>query len=212
MKILTMKQGSSEWAAARLGVVTASEIDALVSPLWKVRTGQGPHSYLCTKLAERLMGYSKADTFGGTFSTDQGAVIEQLAIPAYEFQNDVKVDRVGFCVSDDGRIGASPDGLVGEDGGLEVKSPQAPACIEYFLAGVCPPDYLGHVQFSLFVTGRKWWDFMAFHRFLPALTVRVYPNEVAHDAFRSALAKFNADFDSSLAKLQPLLASSGRGA
>src|SRR5882757_11245793 len=124
MKTLTCKQGSSEWAAARLGVVTASEIDALVSPTWKIRTGQGVDTYLYRKLAEKVMGY--AGDGGGTFAMDQGNIIEKIAIPYYAFTYNVDVKTVGFCLSDDGRIGCSPDGLIGDFSGIEIKSPQPP--------------------------------------------------------------------------------------
>lgn len=208
MKILREPQGSEAWKAARLGVVTASEIDALVSPLGKVRTGQGPHTYLCTKVAEKLFGWSKDQL--NTFPVNQGSIIETMAVPWYGAMRDVEVDRVGFCVSDDGRIGCSPDGLVGDDGGIEVKSPQVPAHIEYLLAGVVPSDYVMQVQFSLYVTSRKWWDFVSFHPHMDKLIVRVVPDANLQEAIGHALYRFQKDFDAALTRLQPMLAQQGR--
>lgn len=208
MKIIRCDQGSSEWAQARLGVVTASEIDALVSPKLKIRTGEGPRTYLCKKLSESIMGYA-ADT-GGTWEMDQGNVVEQVAIPWYQFTYDRKVDRVGFCVSDDGRIGASPDGLVGEDGGVEIKSPQAPRHISNLMDGVLPEDHALQVQMGLMVTGRKWWDFVSYHRYLPPVVVRVEPDPQAHEVIREAIRGFFERFDAERSKITGMMQGPGR--
>lgn len=210
MKTFLCAQGSSEWAALRLGVVTASEVDALISPLAKIRTGQGVQTYMHLKLAESLMGY--AGKTGGTFSMNQGNVIEDIAVPWYEFTYDVKVDRVGFCTSDDGRVGFSPDALVGEDGGVEIKSPQAPAMCEYLLGGIVPAEYIMQIQMSLYVSGRKWWDFVAFHRYLSPLVIRVYPDPKAQEALKTALSQFLSEFDIALAKLKAMQETKGRAA
>lgn len=201
MKILREPQGSEAWKAARRGVITASEIDALVSPTGKVRTGQGPHTYLCTKIAEKMFGWSKEQL--NTFPVNQGSIIETMAVPWYGVMKDVEVDRVGFCVSDDGRIGCSPDGLVGTDGGIEVKSPQIPIHIEYLLGGEVPPEHVMQVQFSLYVSKRSWWDFVSFHPFTDKLIVRALPDEEVFEAFDAALHVFFQRFDAAMTKLQP---------
>lgn len=193
MKILTCAQGSTEWSAARLGVVTASEADALVSPEGKVRTGAGPRSYLFRKLAEKVMGY--AGDSGSTFNMDNGAMLEKIALPWYSFTYDTEIQRVGFCLSDDGRTGCSPDGLIGEDGGIEVKSPTAPIHLEYLLEGVVPKEYRCQVQFSLWVTQRKWWTFISYSRHLPSLVLTVGPDPKFQEAITEAVVEFNAEFD-----------------
>lgn len=196
MKILAMPQGSSEWATARLGVVTASEADALVSPEGKVRTGQGPRTYLFRKLAEKIMGYAGDD--GSTYQMDQGAILEKIALPWYSFQFDTQLNRVGFCLSDDGRTGCSPDALIGEDGGLEIKCPSTPVHLQYLLDGVVPKDYVIQVQFSLWVTQRRWWKFVSYSRHLPALVVHVEPDVKLQNSIAIALAGFAVDFDTCL--------------
>lgn len=208
MKIIDCKQGSTEWAQARCGVVTASEVGALVTPLWKIRTGEGVQTYLHTKLAERVMGY--VGTTGGTWAMEQGRIVETIAVPWYAFSRNMDVQAVGFCLSDDGRIGCSPDGLIGIDGGIEVKSPQPAKHIEYLLSGIVPPAYLPQIQMSLLVTGRKWWDFVSYHRFIAPLVVRVYPDPTAQAALGEALANFLVQLDKSLTRLQPMLAQQGR--
>jgi len=199
MKVHTMKQGGPEWSAIRLGKVTASEADALVSPEGKIRTGEGPRSYLYRKLCEKLLGY-RPDS-GSTFAMDNGSLAETIAIPWYCFTYDTEVQRVGFCESDDGRYGSSPDGLVGEDGGLEIKFPTPPVHLSYLMDGVVPKQYVVQNQFNLYVTKRKWWDFVSFSRQLPNLVVRVTPDEGMQCAIHFTLAKFCARFDEIHAKI-----------
>ena len=196
MKIIDCKQGSTEWLLARMGVVTASEIDALVSPTWKVRTGEGPETYLYRKLAEKLVGWMPE--FSGTYEMQQGSIIETIAIPWYNFTYDANAVRVGFCVSDDWRCGCSPDALIDDDCGLEVKSPQAPQHLKYLLRNEVPPDYLPQVHFSMFVTGRPRWKFLSYSRQFPSLVVEVKRDEKIQAVFREATESFYAKFDEKL--------------
>ncbi len=167
MKIVDCEQGSTAWFLARNSRVTASEFDALVTPLFKKRESAGVETYMFRKLAEKVMGWSAAAVSG--YAMDQGQILERSAIPWYEFQNNVNVKRVGFCVSDDGRTGCSPDGLLPDGTGLEIKSPQTPTALKYLLAGVLPPEYRAQIHFSLFVTGAPRWMFVSYHNHLPKL-------------------------------------------
>lgn len=187
---------------ARCGVVTASEADALVSPEGKVRTGAGPRSYLFRKLAEKVMGY--AGDSGSTFNMDNGAMLEKIALPWYSFTYDTEIQRVGFCLSDDGRTGCSPDGLIGEDGGIEVKSPTAPIHLQYLLEGIVPKDYVIQVQFSLWVTKRKWWKFVSFNKSLPALVLHVEPDAKIQASITEAVDWFTRSFDDALSMVRAL--------
>jgi hypothetical protein len=205
MKIHECAQGSAEWYALRLGVVTASEVDALITPKWKVKEGAGVETHLCRKLAERLLNYCPEQL--ETFAMDQGKLIETVAIPWFEWEHKVKVRRVGFCTADDGRAGCSPDGLLEDGTGLEVKSPQAPNHIKYLLAGVVPDDYLPQVHFSMLVTGAPSWTFVSYSMRLPALVVRVQRDEAIQAKLREALDAFNARFDAALATIKAMEAS-----
>ncbi len=108
MKVINCKQGSTEWAQARVGIPTASEFDALISPDGKLRASQGRQTYLLEKVAETLLGYPR-DT-GSSFDMTQGGIVETIARPWYEGMYDVTVQQVGLCTTDDGRVGCSPDG------------------------------------------------------------------------------------------------------
>lgn len=202
MKILDVKQNSQEWLAARLGKITASEIDALISPELAIRKGRGPQTYLYRKIAEKVLGRPLDN--GSSWAMSQGTTTELEAIPWYEMAHDCDVARVGFCVSDDERCGFSPDGLLGDDGGLEVKSPQPAKAIEYLLEGVVPDEYKLQIQFSLYISRRKYWKFVSYSRELVALVVHVEPNEEAFATFDKALPPFYAKLDAALAVISKL--------
>ena len=99
-------QGSTEWFLLRAGKPTASEFDSLITPLRKPRTGEGRETYLLTKVAEKCMGMPAQSYSGGPM--EQGSILEGEALPWLEFAHGVKVNRVGFCETDDKRIGCSP--------------------------------------------------------------------------------------------------------
>jgi hypothetical protein len=214
MKIHDVRQGEPEWFAARRGVITASEIDALVTPLWKVRTGEGVHTYLHLKLAERIMNYSKAELTGGAgWAAEQGNIVEKIARPFYECITGEPIRTVGFVTTDDERCGCSPDGLLGQQGGIEIKAPQPPTHLKYLLAGEVPPEYRAQVQFSLWVTKRDYWTFMSFYAYphiLPPLILRVEPDRQAFAAFEQATSAFIRELDAATAKVRGMMTQGGR--
>lgn len=197
-----VKQGTEEWLKLRAGRPTASEFDNLVTPEMKPRTGQTPETYLLKKLAERSMGAPLLSYTSGAM--EQGSLREDEAVAWFEFAHMMQVNRVGFCTTDDGRIGCSPDGLIGEDGGLEIKCPEPHTHLRYLLAGTVPKEYMSQVQGNMLVTGRKWWIFVSYNRAFPALVVKIERNEEAQVVLATALAKFIGSLDEAYAKLQAL--------
>jgi hypothetical protein len=99
--------------------------------------------------------------------------LEAEARSLYELTNDVKVEQVGFCLSDDGKAGCSPDGLVGKKGLLEIKCPSMAIHIGYLLDNSVPTDYFQQVQGQLFITGREWLDFISYYPAIRPMLVRV---------------------------------------
>lgn len=198
MKVHDVQQGSVEWLLLRSGIPTASEMHALVTPLWKVKTGDGPQTYLHKKLAEWWTG-APLTTFYGA-SMEQGNVLEDEAIPWYELQHGEKIQRVGFITTDDGRVGCSPDGLL-ERGGIEIKSPEAHTHVGYLLEGALPKDYAVQVQACLYVTALPWWKFVSYRRGFPKLILMVERDEKAQDAIAEALENFLTCFEDSKAKM-----------
>ncbi len=193
MKILYVKQSSTEWLQARLGIVTASECDALVSPTFKIRTGQGHETYLHKKVCERLLGFSSNN--GSSFAMDNGSILEHEAIPWFSFEYNLDVQRVGLCLTDDGKAGASPDGLIGEDGGIEIKCPSPEVHLGYMIANKVPEIYLTQLHMSLWVTGRKFWYFVSYSRQFQPMVLRVERDEEACDIIDLAVTKFNERMD-----------------
>lgn len=200
MRIIDVKQGTDEWLDWRLGKVTASEVDALISPVkWEIKTGEGPKTYLATKLAENWLCNQVATA--GTWSMDQGALMEVRARAWYKMKYDCEIKEVGFIVGDDGRCGCSPDGLLLPDYGIEIKAPQPIAAAKYAVAGILPPEYSAQVHFSMFVTGFKRWVFVSYHSKLPKLVVEVQRDEEKIAIIKKALTGFYARFDESWEKL-----------
>ncbi len=193
MKIHNVEQGSGPWLALRLAIPTASEFDNLITPLWKVKTGEGPKTYLYQKICEKFMG-AFADG-GNSFAMQTGSILEHEALPWFEFTHETRVQRVGFCTTDDGRIGCSPDGLIGDEGGIEIKCPSPQTHLKYWVEGVVPKEHAAQVHGSMYVTGRKWWWFLSYSRQFPAFLIRVERDEKIQAAIGEALDSFLADYD-----------------
>lgn len=193
-------QGSLEWGMLRAGKVTASEMDALVSPLGKVRTGDGPRSYLMKKIAEAWTG-GPLPASQGIWELEQGQILEDYAKPAFALETGLEVRNVGFITGDDERIGCSPDGLIGSDSGLEIKCPHIDTHIRYLLDGVLPANYVLQVQGSLYVTGFKKWTFCSYRRRLPLFILDIEPEDKIQAAIHSALEIFMEQFDAAMKRL-----------
>jgi hypothetical protein len=203
MKIIKCEQSSVDWMIARAGVVTASEMDALVSPLWKIRTGDGVQTYLAQKLAEQWIG-GPLPSVQGVFDMDNGKILEEEAKPFYTLTTGDEIQSVGFITSDDGKIGASPDGLIGDTSGIEIKCPKMETHIGYLLAGELPKHYAAQVHFSMFVTGRKTWKFMSYRRNFPPLILTVERDDKIMATIAEALELFFENLDAAMAKLVKL--------
>lgn len=199
MIVHEVRQHSPEWAKLRLGIPTASEFDALISPKFEARTGQGPTTYLYKKLCERVMGFAMDG--GSSFAMSNGSILENEALPWYEFTTGINVRRVGFCTTDDGRIGASPDGLIGDDGGIEIKCPNPETHLSYLMEKTLPKEHAAQVHGSMFVTGRPWWIFLSYSRQFPAFILRVDRDDRIQSALRGTLEPFLKRFDEKLAEV-----------
>ena len=141
MKILDMEQGTQEWMMARLGMPTASQFDRLLTP--KTRKPSASRiRYSAELLTEWLLGQPLE--WGSSAWMERGTDMEGEARKYYEMQYDVEVRQVGFVIRDDDAVGGSPDGLIGDDGGLEIKVPSALTHVQYMLGDAI--DYVGQVQ------------------------------------------------------------------
>jgi len=195
-----IKQGSPEWHALRSGKPTASEFDKVVTSTGKTSTQR--QAYLYRLAGERILGTTE-QTFESGWMT-RGKTVEEEARDVYAFESQTTVEEVGFCLHDSGLYGCSPDGLVGEDGGLEIKCPSLAVFVKYVLGGKVPTEYVVQVQGSLLVTGRDWWDFSAYYPGMNPLMVRVYPDGKLHEALSCELTSFCEELDELEAKLRSL--------
>lgn len=202
MKIHPAPQGTAEWEQARAGLPTASDFDQLVSATFEVRKGEMPTSYLNKKVAEYWLG---GPLPGFTaFATEQGSVLETESIPFYEIEHDVTIQRTGLIIADDGLTGCSPDGLIGEDCGIEIKCPAAHTHVGYLLRGELPKEYGPQVHGGMFVTGRPRWVFFSYRRHFPSFRIVVERDEVIQEAIAEALALFLARFQSAKERMMEL--------
>lgn len=174
MKILNFEQGSEEWFNARLGIPTASRFKDIVTPA-KGEKSKSYKNYMYELIAEKLTN-QKEDFFKSEWM-ERGSEIEPLARSSYEFLHDVEVKEVGIILNDAETIGASPDGLIGLDGGLEIKCPKPSTLVKYMLNGNLPLEYKTQVMGSLWISEREWWDFLAFHPNMDLFQLRVHRDE-----------------------------------
>lgn len=195
-------QGSLEWRQLRAGKLTASEMNRIVSPKGKVRTGDGPETFLHEKLAEMWTGCPLPTA--EFFQADNGIFLEEYARPAFTLETGIEVQEVGFIESDCGKLGCSPDGLAGEGCGLEIKCPLLQTHLGYLLRGVVPDDYILQVQSSMFITGFKKWKFFSFRRGMPPFILTVEPDENIQNAIYEAVQLFTGKLEFALEQLTQL--------
>jgi hypothetical protein len=202
MIIRPEEQGTLGWIMARTGIPTASEFDSLVTPEWKIRTGETPKTYLAKKVAEAWSGTPLPGW--NTIDMDFGKILEDEALPFYTLETGAEIKRVGLITTDDGAIGCSPDGMLEDGTGIEVKCPEMHTHVKYLLAGVLPKDYAAQVHGAMFVTGADHWTFMSYCRRFPALILRVERDDEAQAAIGAALDQFKASMAEALSKLEAL--------
>lgn len=178
MIVVDCEQGSREWEECRMGIPTASSFARIVTNSGKLSDSRD--KYLGELLAEYCTG-DPYQPFKGNEWVDRGKALEDKARMRYAFQRDLEVRKVGFVYMDEDRmIGCSPDGLVGNDGGLELKCPKAPNHLVWLSRDKIPKEHRPQVQASLWITGLAWWDFMSYHPGLPPFIKREYPDPQYH--------------------------------
>ena len=209
MKIATFKdddgierpveQNSVWWEMARAGIPTASEFGNILTPKFQPRTGEMVESYLALKLSERW-----TETPAPTkvvLAMDFGHILEEKAKPYYTLMFNEEITSCGFATTDDGKIGCSPDGLIGADGGIEIKCPEAKNHVKYLMAGKLPDDYVLQVHGSMFVTGRSFWKFMSYRKDFPAYVTMIERDEKINSVIEETLYAFCEKLDDGFKRL-----------
>lgn len=178
---------SPEWFAYRIGIPTASEFHKIVTPkTMKLSSQSMPYMYRL--LAEWLTGEQVENA--STEWMDRGVELEDRAMLAYEMLADTETQPGGFCTTDDGMIGCSPDRLVGDDGDLELKCPLIHTQVGYALGAGVDEDYMAQLQGRMMITGRQWVDIFSYHPRLSLPPIRVKRDEKYIAILQPVLASF----------------------
>lgn len=203
MRIVTASQRTPEWLQAKKGIPSASNFDRILTAKTGKPSAQADE-YINELIAESLtdMLPERAE-FIGTRAMQYGAETEAEACRWFSMQMNADVQQVGFCLSDCGRWGCSPDGLLGDDAGLELKCPLGKTQVRYLQDAVLPAEYKPQVHGALIVTGRSHWYFCSYCIGLPALLVRVEPDQYT-DRLRAALVEFSERYQAALAKIRAM--------
>jgi putative phage-type endonuclease len=202
-------QGTTDWFAARLGKVTASRVADVIA---KTKTGYSTsrENYMAQLVVERLT-QTKAESYTNAamqWGTDQ----EPFARAAYEAAQSVMVEEVGFVPHPTIEwAGASPDGLVGDDGLVEIKCPNTATMIEALLTGKVPTKYFTQMQFQMACTGTKFCDYVVFDPRMPAKAQLFIARVDRHDVYiaeiESEIVKFLAEVESQVQQLNQIIES-----
>ena len=184
-----LEQGSEEWHNQRRGMVTASVAGQLLTATGKVANNDTSRGLTALLVAERITGYTEP-----TWVNDdmlRGQLDEPIARDLYG-EHYAPVTEVGFMVRDDWgwSLGYSPDGLVGDDGLIEIKSRRQKKQLQTILADEVPAENMAQLQCGLLVSGRQWIDYVSLCGGMPLYVKRVYPDPVWFQAIIEAVTAF----------------------
>lgn len=205
MRIVDVPQGSEEWRRLRAGKITASRLGDLTA---KIKTGEAAarRDYRVQLIAEILTGEPQEDDY---VSKEMlwGIEQEEFARAAYEATSNCFVDKVGFILHPDlDYAGASPDGLVGTDGGVQIKCPKTATHLATLMDGAIPREHLPQMHWELACSGRDWWDFVSYDPRLPSnlrlFTKRLQRDDAAIGALTKEVVAFKAELDRHLATIK----------
>ena len=183
-------QGTDEWHDQRRGILTASVVGQLITPSTvKPANNDKARAITAQLAAERITGWTDP-----TYMNDdmlRGVEDEPRAIDVYS-EHYAPVTTTGFMVRDDWgfKIGYSPDGLVGNDGLIEVKSRRPKKHLQTILADEVPPENMAQLQCGLLVSGREWIDYVSYCGGMPLYLKRVRPDAKWHKAIVDAATAF----------------------
>lgn len=212
MKYIACEQGTPEWHKARAGLITASKFrDALTFYKTKPTEPMQCSVDYCHEVAlERISGAPIGDGYLG-WQMKRGQDEEPFGREDYEVDHGVLVQEAGVCVTDCGTFGYSTDGLVGDDGLIEIKSLVAPVKLVALWRTGNLDEWMHQIQGGLWITGRQWCDFICWAPQLRSVDKHLYVKRVQRDeAFINRmeldLLAFNQRVQSIVADLRKLAA------
>jgi len=186
-----LEQGTDEWIAERCGILTASVLGQLITAkTLKIAANDTSRALIATLAAERITGH--VELINPTRDMERGTLDEPYAREVYN-SHYAEVEEIGFMVrKDDGwgfKLGYSPDGLVGDNGLIEIKSRNQKKQLQTILADEVPAENMAQLQTGLFVSGREWIDYNSYCGGMPMWTKRVEPDEKWFDAILTAASE-----------------------
>lgn len=202
IEIFNDAQGSPEWFARRMGRLTASEFKKVMV---KKGRGEGGESAQRKTLLYKLAGEAvtgRPKTEYTNEHMDRGSANEGEARDLYAFTHGIEPQRVGFVWNPDLGCGASPDSLIGADGGLEIKDAEPHIQIERLEKGKLPSEHVAQVQGGIFVCERDWWDFMSHCRGIKPLVIRVYRDDLYIRDLTEQVTLFNEELAALIERLR----------
>ena len=196
---IEVTQGTDEWLEARRGMLTASEVERIITPTLKVAQNGQSRKHVYAIAAQRITGYVEPSYFSDAMLRGHE---DEVAARASYSRHYAPVDEAGLLVRDFGdfRLGYSPDGLVGTDGLIECKSRAQAFHVQTIAGGEMPPDFLIQVQSGLLVSARQWCDFISYCGGMPMGVFRVFPDEGVQAAIIDAARAFEAQVAETIAK------------
>lgn len=189
MEVVDCEQGSTEWFAARLGVPTASMFSVLLSGRKDAKDKKTRTTYMM-KLAGEIITGEVSEGYTNVHM-ERGKVMEDEARALYAFMTDADPVQVGFLKNFG--AGASPDSLIGDKGGLEIKTALPHIQVERLLSGTLPSEHKAQVQGNMWVSERDWWDFCSYCPKMPLFKIRVERDEEYMKEISEGVAEFKKD-------------------
>ena len=195
-RIIECEQGSPEWFEARRGIPTASRYGDILAE------GKGlTRARYMRQLAGEILTEEPMETYKNA-KMERGKEHEPDLRKRYAFDHDVDVEQVGFLRSNMIATGCSPDGLVGVDGMLEIKSSEPDLLIELLDSGRAPTQHMPQIQGNLWITGRDWCDLVIGWPKLPLFTARVKRDEPYMANLRRELERFNQELNEMVTRIR----------
>ena len=201
-----VEQGSEEWAAMRCGLLTASEMHLILTPTLKAAANEKERAHLFELLAQRINQYVEPRYIGDDML--RGINDEELARDLYSGHFE-PIEKCGFITNDElgFKVGFSPDGLVGTDGFIEIKSRRQKFQVETLINRAMPLDFALQVQTGLWVSGRKWCDYLSYCGGMHMPAIRIYPDDKVIAAIKDAARGFETRLQQKWADYSATIAS-----
>lgn len=202
MREILCEQGSAQWVTERVGKITASRMSDVMNRLKSGGEGADRRNYRIELVTELLTG--RANEHYVSPDMERGTELEPMARSLYELEKQSLVQEVGFVLHPTlDFMGASPDGLVGKDGGIEIKAPRDTTFVRWIKEGVVPFAHRPQMYANMLCCEREWWDFCGFSPYFKPFIVRLPRDEEEIKKIEDEAARFQQEVEYDVKQLQP---------